>query len=216
MIKRVFAWMISRATASRGNCDDPRKLALFAGVRGPLLEIGPGAGANLCYFPPETEWLGIEPNPFMHPYLSRTIQRLDLSTQRFRIDPGDPQGIRLPAADGSIRTVVSTHVLCSVPDLAGILGEILRVLQPGGEFLFLEHVAAGRKTRLRAFQDFIQPAWTKLGDGCHPNRETWESIEAAGFARVEIEHFRMDGGGPVAPHIVGRAVKSASDAKVRF
>ena len=62
-------------------------------------------------------------------------------------------------------------------------------------------------SRLRTFQNVIQPLWTLVGDGCHPNRETWETIRRAGFARVEIEHFRYPSGGLVAPGISGMAVK---------
>jgi hypothetical protein len=60
---------------------------------------------------------------------------------------------------------------------------------------------------MRSFQNLIQPLWTWVGDGCHPNRETWESIARAGFASVDIEHYRYPTGGPGAPHIAGTAVK---------
>ena len=207
LVKRVFAWMISRSSNHCSPGGDERKQELFREIQGPILEIGPGAGTNLVYFPAVVEWTGVEPNPFMRPYLERTIQTLGLARQRFRVHPGNPGGTRLPGEDGSVRTVVSTHVLCSVPNLAGSLAEILRVLQPGGQFLFIEHVAAPRGSGLRGLQNFLQPLWSEVADGCHPNRETWLDIERAGFDRVEIEHFRFSAAGPVGPHIAGVAWK---------
>lgn len=184
-----------------------RKRVLLGGLHGAVLEIGPGAGPNLAYYPADVRWLGVEPNPYMHPYLLRAAQAAGIPPERFRIDPGDSRGVRLPAADESMDAVVSTLVLCSVPHQEESLQEILRVLRPGGQFVFIEHVAAPRGTFLRALQDGIQPLWSLVGEGCHPNRETWAAISSAGFERVEIEHYRFPEFGPAGPHIAGRAVK---------
>jgi SAM-dependent methyltransferase len=205
LIKRIFAWMISR------NVDDEnsnaRKRSLFKNLHGSVLEIGPGTGANLEYFPSDVEWVGVEPNPHMVPYLEKTYQSLRRPLSVFRIETGDGERIRLPAGNEQVDAVVSTHVLCSVPDQQKSLQEVLRVLKPGGRFVFIEHVAAPRGSRQRWWQDKIQPLWTVLGDGCHPNRETWEAIAQAGFVQVQLEHYRYAGGGLVEPHIAGTALK---------
>jgi SAM-dependent methyltransferase len=208
LIQRLFAW----TTAHQDNYEAAmaaRKRALFGDLHGAILEIGPGAGANLRYYPADVRWVGVEPNPFMHPYLEKSIRELQRPADNFRIDPGDPLGVHLPAEDESVDAAVCTLVLCSVPHPEDSLQEILRVLKPGGRFAFIEHVAAPRGTRLRASQDFFQPLWTLLADGCHPNRETWLAISLAGFVRVELEHFRSSGG-LAGPHIAGTAVKGAS------
>jgi SAM-dependent methyltransferase len=205
LIQRLFAW----TTAHQDNYEDSmaaRKRALFGDLHGAVLEIGPGAGYNLRYYPVDVRWVGVEPNPFMVPYLQQSIRELRRPADAFRIDPGDPLGVRLPAEDESIDAAVSTLVLCSVPHPEDSLQEILRVLKPGGRFAFIEHVAAPRGTGLRAFQDFVQPVWSLLADGCHPNRETWLAISRAGFEHVEIVHFRSSGG-LAGPHIAGTAVK---------
>ena len=204
--QRLFAFM----NAHMGTDDlstASRKQALFGGLHGDVLEIGPGTGPNLAFYPADVRWVGVEPNPFMYPYLLQAIRELGRAVECFHIDPGDPQGVRLPADGSNLDAVVSTLVLCSVPHPEDSLQEILRILKPGGRFVFIEHVAAPRGTPLRAFQNLIQPVWTLVGDGCHPNRETWEMISRAGFAQVEIEHYRFPGGGPVAPLIAGTAVK---------
>ncbi|HMD87919.1 MAG TPA: class I SAM-dependent methyltransferase [Anaerolineaceae bacterium] len=203
--QRLMAWMLSQRSPDYEQAVSRRKQTLIGSLQGDILEIGPGAGPNLPFYAAGVHWLGVEPNPFMHAYLLKAIQQLGLSADRYRVDPGDARGIRLPAEDSSMDAVVSTLVLCSVPDPDASLQEILRVLKPGGRFVFIEHVAAEKGTRLRTFQNLLQPVWSLVGGGCHPNRETWETISRAGFARVEIEHFEYPGGGLVGPHIAGKA-----------
>ena len=208
--KRLFAWAMAHSSEAYEASMVARKRALLSSLHGDILEIGPGTGPNLEFYPAGVRWTGVEPNPFMHPYLLETLRGLGLPPERYRIDRGDPGGVRLPAADESVDAVVSTLVLCSVSHPDESLQEILRVLRPGGQFVFVEHVAAPSGSLLRAFQNALQPAWGAVGDGCHINRETWVTISQAGFARVEIEHYRYPEIGPAGPHISGRAIKGGS------
>jgi SAM-dependent methyltransferase len=208
--QRWYAWADAHSGSSYETFITGRKQALFGGLHGSVLEIGPGTGPNLRYYGADVRWVGVEPNPFMHPYLQQSIRALGRQAEHFRIEPGDPGGVRLPAGDGSVDAVVGTLVLCSVTNPEESLQEILRVLKPGGRFVFIEHVAAERGSRQRALQNFLQPLWSLVSGNCHPNRETWETIGRAGFARVELEHFRLPSGGPAAPHIAGTAIKGES------
>jgi ubiquinone/menaquinone biosynthesis C-methylase UbiE len=97
----------------------------------------------------------------------------------------------LPFRDGVFDTVVSGLVLCSVTDPARALSEAKRVLRPGGELRALEHVRSTRPWRGR-LQDAIQPAWTWFAGGCHPNRTTEQSVEAAGFV-IAADGRRVEG-----------------------
>lgn len=207
--KRLFAWMNAQGGDAYERAISARKRALFGALHGDVLEIGPGDGPNLRYYAPDVRWTGVEPNPYMYPYLQQTMRALGRPPETLRIEPGDPHGVRLPAADASMDAVVSTLVLCSVAHPEDSLQEILRVLKPGGRFVFIEHVAAPRGTRLRRWQNLIQPLWSLVGDGCHPNRETWETISAAGFSHLDIEHFSFREWGLAGPHIAGSAQKAA-------
>ena len=145
--------------------------------------------------------MGVEPNPYMVPYLRQSAEQAGLPIE---IRNGTAE--QLPTADQSIDTVVATLVLCSVRDPEQVLREVLRVLKPGGRFLFIEHVAAPQGTRLRTAQRWLRPLWKRIADGCHPDRETGALIEQAGFAEVRFEKFRLPLG-PVGPQIAGCARK---------
>ncbi|HEX7596929.1 MAG TPA: class I SAM-dependent methyltransferase [Polyangia bacterium] len=199
--KRLFAYMIANSGRQYDSIAAERKRRLFGGLRGTILEIGPGAGPNLAFYAPDIRWVGVETNPAMLPYLQQEARRLG---RPIELRDGGPE--ILPAESASVDAVVSTLVLCSVPNLTKTLQEIMRVLKPGGKFAFIEHVAAPRGTSLRRAQTLIRPLWQALGDGCHVDRETWVAIEQAGFSQVQLEHFRLDV--PiVSPQIAGVAIK---------
>ena len=180
---------------------EDRKRALLGGLHGRVIEVGPGAGVNLRYLPPDADWLGVDPNPYMERYIRRESARLGRNGS-FCLGTAE----QLPAPAASADAVVGTLVLCSVADLEGALAEILRVLRPGGRFVFIEHVAAPPGTRTRRRQDCVCPVWRRLADGCRPNRDTARWIERAGFSEVRCESLTL----PlpiVGPHIAGFAVK---------
>ncbi len=203
LCRRFHAWLLSKHNSRYERTVTEYKQSLLGGLRGNILEIGPGGGVNLPYYPPGVRWAGIEPNVYMHRYLREKARGLDVSID-LRTGIAEETGF----ADGSFDAVVATLVLCSVSDLALSLQEILRVLRPGGKFVFIEHVAAPCGTRTRRVQRWIRPIWRVIGDGCDAGRETWTVIEQAGFERVNIQHFRV----PfpiVGPHIRGVAVKKS-------
>ena len=202
--KRLFAWQMSGANGEQEIAVAQYRRRLFAGLHGTVIEIGPGGGANLAYLAPNPalHWIGIEPNPYMHPYLKEQAARVGLARPDLRTGSAE----RLDAEDESADAVIGTLVLCSVADQQAALREVLRVLKPGGRFIFIEHVAAPQGSRLRARQNLITPIWQFVGDGCHPNRETWVALQGAGFAQLDIERFNVRV--PIAgPHIAGVAKK---------
>ena len=207
--KRLFAWGMGRANAADASaiklidCAEygslgELKQALLGNVQNQVLEIGPGAGANLGYYPHKINWIGVEPNPYMHPYLKKEAQQRELS--QIKLLQGTAED--LPVEENSIDTVVSTHVLCSVKDLDRSLQEIKRILKPGGNFIFIEHVAGECCTWTRRIQDGIEPVWKIIFDNCHPNRETWKSLKNSDWEIVSYKQFHLSF--PiVSPHIAG-------------
>lgn len=202
LFHRFFAWFMARATPTHEGMVEEHKRRLLGELEGTVVEIGPGTGPNLKFLPEGIRWIGIEPNVHMHDHIRREAARLGLDAE---IRTGTAEAMELES--DSVDAVVSTLVLCSVTDLDRVLGEIRRILKPGGRFLYIEHVAAPRGTILRRIQRLVRPLWKVLGDGCHPDRESWRAIEGAGFEGVDHRTFRV----PlpvVAPHIAGVAVKA--------
>ncbi len=198
---RLFALALRHGMNGYERMVRTRKHRLLGGLSGRILEIGPGAGVNLPFYPASAEWLGVEPNRFLHEHIQSEARRLNRSV---RLTAGVAE--RLPVADETVDAVVSTLVLCSVTDVRRALDEVKRVLRPGGRFVFLEHVAADRGARTRTIQKLVRPLWTWAGDGCRPDRELWIDLERAGFSTLHLEHFRLNLP-VVGPHIMGYGVK---------
>lgn len=204
--KRLFAWMYHYLLSNRGHPDpdDPLtrdvRIPLLTQATGDVLEIGAGDGGNLTLYPPEIRLTLLEPNPYLRGYLEQAC-----AAHRRGCAVVDGVGEALPFPDASFDTVVTTHVLCSVHDQARVLGEVRRVLRPGGRFLFMEHVAAHPGTRTYRLQRTINPLWKTVGDGCHLTRDTGATIRAAGFDRVEISAFEGSLPSVVSPHVSGVA-----------
>ena len=179
-----------------------RRSKLVANARGRTLEIGAGTGANIPFYPRGLEEL-ILAEPF-EPMRRRLELKLGRSGKSARTLDASAEAI--PLEEESVDTVVSTLVLCTVdfPDLA--LAEVARVLQPGGQFLFVEHVRS-RSPRVARWQDRLETPWRHFGAGCRCNRDTIASIAAAGFS-TEHEDVHWKGVPPiVASLVIGRAVK---------
>lgn len=197
--RRLFAWGMAHWGGAHEERLRPWKERLLGDLRGDVLEIGAGAGANLGYLSREVRYVAVEPNVHMHAYLREEARRRGVEVE-LRTATGES----LPAPASSFDAVVTTLVLCSVDDVTAVLSEVRRVLRPGGRFVFVEHVAAPPGSRQRRRQRFVRPLWRRIGDGCEPDRELASRIRQAGFDRVEIEEFET--GIPVAgPHIAGTA-----------
>lgn len=199
--QRFMAFALVHLTGKYRALLEQRKKALLGGIGGRVLEIGPGTGPNLVFYKSGTQWIGLEPNPYLQKHIKDQSQGLDIDVE---VCTGTAE--RIPIESASVDYVVSTLVLCSVRNPEAALGEILRVLKPGGRFVFLEHVAAPAGTGLRRVQRIFRPVSRFLAD-CTPDRETWAFIERAGFAEVNYERFRV----PIpidSPHIGGFARKS--------
>ena len=155
---------------------------LAGGARGRVLEVGCGTGRNLPLYGDGAALVGLDP---AHGALRVARRRA----------PGVPLVVAsaeaLPFRDGAFDTVVSGLVFCSVPDPMRGLAEVRRVLAPGGSLRMMEHVRS-RRPLVAKLQDLVQPAWTRVQGGCHPNRDTERSVEAAGFA-IEPEGRRERG-----------------------
>lgn len=197
----VYDLLTSRL--ERGVLRRLRPLAVGAAA-GRVLEIGVGTGASFpSYRRAAVEWLiATDPDPYMLRRAAGRARQLGVPVVLLQA-----AAEALPFANASLDAVVSTLVLCSVADPSLALAEARRVLKPGGTLGVIEHVRAdGRLGRL---QDLAMPIWWRLAAGCHPNRRTAHSLEAAGFGLAELAVERTAGGIPL---LVGTARLAAVGA----
>jgi SAM-dependent methyltransferase len=174
---------------------------LLGRARGRTVEIGPGTGLNLTHYPDDLdELILVEPDAAMRGQLG---ERLRGSHRRARV--ADAPAQQLPFADGSVDTVVSTFVLCTVDAPDVVVQEIGRVLRPEGQLLFIEHVRSESPT-LAAWQDRLAVPWRRFARGCRCNRAIGELMSSCGF-HVEAVEDRWHGMPPIVrPLIIGRAL----------
>ena len=178
---------------------------LLGGLRGRVLEVGAGTGVNLAYYPAALDSLVLaEPDRHMR----RRLAQRAAGDGRAGLTVSDAGASPLPFEDGAFDHVVSTLVLCTVTDLEGALGEIHRVLRPGGELHYLEHVGAAADSPLRRRQERWEPLWRWLNEGCCLTRDTGPAIAAAGFRLDQhTESVNTGGFAVTGPTIRGRAVR---------
>jgi ubiquinone/menaquinone biosynthesis C-methylase UbiE len=199
----LFARMYARFSlgAERSGVAEHRQ-ALLKDLTGQVIEIGAGNGMNFAHYPATvSEVLAVEPEPYLRRLAERAAPRAPVQV---RVVDGLAE--RLPAGDGSFDAAVLCLVLCSV-DQRRALGEVRRVLRPGGELRFYEHVVSTRPAVARLQRLMDATVWPRMAGGCHLARDTGGAIEAAGLVVGQCERldFKTSALAPAIPHILGRA-----------
>ena len=189
-----FVWLGEIAGMRR------QRRMLVGSAYGRVVEIGAGTGLNVVHYPDDlAELMLIEPEPGMRRRLARRLERHGPVARII-----DAPAERLPLADASVDTVVSTLVLCTVDDPETALREIARVLRPDGQLLFIEHVRASSRF-LAQCQDKLLRPWRGFAGGCMCNRRTVELMRACGFTVAAEDAVWRGLPTIVHPLAVGRA-----------
>lgn len=182
-----------------------RRRQLLAGLSGRVLEVGAGSGSNFRWYPPEvTAVVAVEPERHLRrlAHIAATDAAADITVMAGSAE-------RLPFDDETFDAVIYSLVLCSVDDQARALAEAHRVLKPGGELRFLEHVRSLNLWLGRA-QDLLDATiYPPLAGGCHMGRDTAMAVRRAGFDPVHVTRFRFPDGfpTPTSIHIIGKATR---------
>jgi ubiquinone/menaquinone biosynthesis C-methylase UbiE len=181
---------------------------VLADVHGRVLEVGAGTGSNFPHYPAGvTDLIAVEPEPRLRALAEDAARAVAVP-----VTVVDGVADRLPADDATVDAVVTTLVLCSVPDQGSALAEIHRVLRPGGRLHFWEHVRADRPRLARVQRLMDATIWPVFGGGCHTGRDTLRAISAAGLTVERVDRFRFPESGPsmpASPHVLGVAVRPA-------
>ena len=202
LFARIYPWLSERME-DQGMSE--KRSALLDGLEGRVLEVGVGNGLNLRHYPTSvTEVVAVEPEPHLRELAQHAAAESPVPVE---VVPGVARD--LPGEDASFDAVVTSLVLCSVEDQDSALTEVHRVLRPGGELRFFEHVRALSRG-LGVTQRVVDASrlWALAGGGCHVARDTGRAIADAGFRIERIERFRFPETAvpfPSSPHILGRA-----------
>jgi ubiquinone/menaquinone biosynthesis C-methylase UbiE len=183
----VLPHLIALTCGSGDVAEQRRKIVPRA--RGRVLEVGMGPGLNLPFYDRssvELVW-GLEPSEGMRRKAAASLAATDLDVRWL-----DLPGEEIPLDDHSVDTVVLTYTLCTIADWERALGQMRRVLKPGGHLLFCEHGEAPDES-VRRWQHRIDPVWTRLAGGCHITRPIPRLIGSAGFEFLELESAYLPG-----------------------
>jgi ubiquinone/menaquinone biosynthesis C-methylase UbiE len=169
---------------------------------GKTLEIGFGTGLNLPYYPETvTEILAIDPERMLQNRVSERIAASPIPVNFFQLDASG----RLPFADATFDSIVTTFTLCSIERLEPAFAEMRRVLKPAGVYAFFEHgLSDDVKTANR--QNRYNPIQKVIGVGCNMNRRIDGLIEKGGFAITDLERFRL----PNSPRVLAEMYRGVA------
>ena len=200
---RFNAWVLAALDGAMDRRYGALKRRLLAEVPPRLVEIGPGSGANLRYYPRGTQVVAFEPGEAM---CRRLIRRAEAEGIALDLHPAGAEVMDLP--DESVSLVVGTLVLCTVGEPGAVLAEVRRVLVPGGRFVFLEHVLSPRRGPIRGLQRLVRRPWSWAFEGCDVCRQTGSLIAEAGFRSLECEELLVRSPLlPIASQLAGVATR---------
>jgi ubiquinone/menaquinone biosynthesis C-methylase UbiE len=199
----IFARLYERLSVKEDERGGSRYRAeLLSGASGRAIEVGAGNGRNFAHYPPSVSHvLAVEPEPRLRASAARAA-----ATAPMPIEVVAGLADRLPAEDGVFDVGVASLVLCTVPDQDAALAELRRVIRPGGELRFYEHVVSQRRRVVALERALDATIYPPLSGGCHLARDTVGAVERAGF---RIETHRRFAFGPNAiaqiAHVIGIA-----------
>jgi ubiquinone/menaquinone biosynthesis C-methylase UbiE len=201
----IFARVYERFVAAReGEEIRRRRERLLAGLGGRVLEIGAGTGVTFPLYPPTvSEVVALEPEPRLRRSAEEAARSAPVPVV---VKAGLAQ--RIPDPDQSFDAVVVSLVLCSVPSQPEALAEIHRVLRPGGELRFFEHVISMNRLKAAVQRLLEATVFPRIAGGCHPARDTGAAIARSGFSIEHCERLGPAPKQPPVPFILGRAVRS--------
>ncbi len=204
----LFARMYASTRGQEPEAQLACRRELLAGIGGRVLELGAGDGRNFSFYPSGVEdVVAVEPEPYLR---RRAQERADSGRLPFQVVDAVAEALPLP--DASFDAAIASLVLCSVTDQSRSLAELCRVVRPGGELRFFEHVQADGGA-LRVFITVMDRStiYPRLAGGCHPARDTLGAIRTAGFEIVTCRSFGLKLGAlqPRIPYILGSARRPA-------
>jgi SAM-dependent methyltransferase len=201
---RILPYLLNLAMNTKATRAERQRL--LGDVKGAVLEVGFGSGLNLSYYPKAvTKVVGVDPS-----HTSARLARKRIAASSFPVEFVGLSAEKLPVADASFDSIVSTFTLCTIPDVAAALAEMRRALKPEGQFHFVEHGHAD-DPRVARWQERLNGLEQKVFGGCHLNRDISALIRQAGFEIERLEHAYLKG----APKFAGFLYRGVAKRLIR-
>ncbi|MEK6259042.1 MAG: class I SAM-dependent methyltransferase [Planctomycetota bacterium] len=160
---------------------------LLSKVDGEVLEIGFGTGLNLACYPEHVHKITVvDPNPGMQRQARSRIEQAGIEVEQRLLSSEE-----LPFDNQVFDCVVSTFTLCSIENVGRALGEVYRVLKPGGRFLFLEH-GLSSDANVQKWQRRLNWLQRRLGDNCRLDRNVRALVRKESFGNVRLDEFYLE------------------------
>lgn len=160
---------------------------MLKNLEGEILDVGSGTGVNFAYFNDKVKVYAVEPSKPMQDKSVKKINNKNIELINLGIND---QKLNTIIKEKSIDAIVSTLVLCTIPNPELALENFKKWLKPDGKLIILEHIHSDKKYKAK-FESFINPLWNKFGDGCNLNRRTDELIKEKGFKAIEESYFTL-------------------------
>lgn len=187
MYKRLFAGVYDPIVKGLESEFYNYRKELLHGISGKVLEVGAGTGINFQFYSENVELIALEPSPFMQKRAEEKVTpELNISFLIHKVNDKEVEEI---IADNSLDYIVCSLVLCSINDPKRALQKFHRWLKSDGKLIVLEHIHSEKKLN-RKLQNFVNPVWKKVADGCNLNRDTDVLIKQSSFKVDEEKYFR--------------------------
>jgi len=197
ILPRVTDWVMSRREYV------PIRGRVSAGLYGEVVEVGFGSGLNVPHYPAAVARVrAVDPATAGRKLAARRVAASPVPVEYIGLD-----GQALPVESASVDCVLTTWTLCTIPDVGQALGEIHRVLRPGGSFHFVEH-GRSPEPKVARWQDRLTPLQRRLAGGCRLNRPIGQLVADSGLELTQMDTYYAKGPKAHGYIFEGRATKA--------
>jgi len=187
LYSKIFAKFYDSFMVSFESKIEKDRRSMLNTLNGVILDVGSGTGINFIFFNDQVKVFAIEPSKSM---LEKSIPKIkNKNIELLNLGVNDTE-LHTIIKEKSLDAIVSTLVLCTIPNPELALENFKKWLKPNGKLIVLEHIHSNKKLKAK-FENIINPFWKIIGDGCNLNRHTDLLIKEKGFIAKKESYFTL-------------------------